>query len=557
MLDGALLFFDEHNAGRPELLAESYAPDFSPYRRALSSLEPTQIVRSLGIPRDVTETVALTASELNCWTAEGMSLPDSANAVLFHVGAGDVFEVMLIAVKNGFFMEDQKAELEQFFWAWSDLLTAKLDYERMEKKSEEAESLISVVNAINSTMDPQQLFQLIIEKAVELIPDVDGAAIVTFDEEGRGYYLQAGYGYYKSLLEESKANFDIPERAMQSGGPLKISPSEPDNQSDVAHSGIKSAICVPISERNRKIGAILLESSQKEDCFSEENIPLLRAFADSIGLAISKAQSHHMLKEKYSRLEEDSQTMGVTYPQLLQSEKLATVGELASSIAHDINNPLMTIMARTDILLSRMDPRDPMHKSIEVIEKQVERIAKLVKGILGFARMSRPEFASQDINQVVTESILLTENHLKNKNIRLKRGLGEDLPLTLADKNKLQQVFLNLITNAAQAMTEGGTLTVSTGLGTDRLGNQSILVSFSDTGYGIETEDLGKIFDSFFTTKENGTGLGLAIAKGIVDEHGGSISVESDVGKGTTVTVMLPPISKNGRSNGDLKAKAQ
>lgn len=543
-LDGALLFIDQHKAGKSELVAQAYAPHLSVYREAFAVLEPVQIARSLGIPRDQCETVSLTARELNCWLPEQKVLPDSLNALFFHIGTKTDDEAVLLALKNGFFMEEEKKKLTELVSLCGETLTAKLEHDRMKRKSEEAASLISVINAINSAMDPQHLFQLIIEKAVELIPHVDGAAIVTFDREGGGYHLRAGYGYYKNLIEESKTDFDITERMIESGAPFRIPPALEEVEPEVNQGGIKSAICVPISERNSKIGAILLESSRKEDCFSEENIPLLRAFADSIGLAITKLQSHQLLKEKYSRLEENTQTMAVAYPQLLQSEKLATVGELASSIAHDINNPLMTIMARTDILLSRMDPRDPMHKSIEVIEKQVDRIAKLVKGMLGFARMSRPEFKPHEINQVVSESILLTENHLKNKNIRLNKQLEPELPPVLADKNKLQQLFLNLTTNAAQAMTDGGTLEVSTGIGMDRMGKRSVVISFRDTGCGVETENLGKIFDSFFTTKETGTGLGLTIARGIVDEHGGSISVESEIDVGTTVTVLLPLMSE-------------
>jgi signal transduction histidine kinase len=198
-----------------------------------------------------------------------------------------------------------------------------------------------------------------------------------------------------------------------------------------------------------------------------------------------------------------------------------------------------------------------MYKSIEVIEKQVDRIARLVKGMLGFARMSRPEFKPHDINQVVSESILLTENHLKNKNIRLKRSLEVKLPSVLADKNKLQQLFLNLITNAVQAIEDGGTLEVFTESGMDRMGRKSVLISFRDTGCGIRTEDLGKIFDSFFTTKEAGTGLGLAIAKGIIDEHGGSISVESEEGMGTTVTVLLPLLAEEREGNGQREARKE
>jgi len=541
-LDAALLFFDKDNLGVPSLMAESYRPPFLEHKKELAKLEPGRIRTTLKLSAEPSQAVSLTAGELNCLLPKGSKVPESCNVVLFPVGKTNMQKGMVLGIKEGFLGSDERSKLQEFISVFGEAFIAKLDYDRMQQKSEEAESLISVTNAINSTMDPQQMFELVIKKAVELIPDVDGAAIVTFDAAGKSITLRAGYGYYKKLIEEQTKDFDISERVIECGSPFLISPSVEETESAVSHSGIKSAICVPISRNNRKIGAILLESNKKEDSFSEDNLPLLRAFADGVGLAISKAQSHHMLKQKYSRLEENTLTMAVAYPQLLQSEKLATVGELAGSIAHEINNPLMTIMARTDILLSKIDPRDPIYNSIDVIDKQVERISKLVQGILEFARMSRSEFKPQSITQIIGESILLTENHLKNHNVVLERSLKNDLPRVLADKNRLQQVFLNLITNAAQAMSEGGTLTVSTGSSVDRLGDERVLVSFKDTGCGIKMEELGKIFDSFYTTKETGTGLGLAISKRIVDEHGGSISVESAAGVGTTVTVMLPPM---------------
>ena len=554
-LDGAFLFIDEHRAGRCELVAKSCTPRLAVHSEVLAGLDPIQMSRSLGITGCETEVVSMTARELNCWLPKDAGLAEPYHTLFFHIGTDSSSEAVLLLLKRDFFMDEERTRLAELVDACGEALVAKLEHDRMQRKSEEAASLISVINAINSAIDPQHLFQLIIEKAVEMIPHVDGAAVVTFDGDGREYHLRAGYGYYKNLIEEKKTDFDISEKMKESGTPFRISPTLEDSDARLAHAGIKSAICVPINEHNRKIGAILLESSEKEDCFSEENIPLLRAFADSIGLSITKLQSHELLKEKYSRLEENTQMMAVAYPQLLQSEKLATVGELASSIAHDINNPLMTIMARTDILLSRIDPRDPMYKSIEIIEKQVDRIARLVKGMLGFARMSRPEFKPNDINQLVSESILLTENHLKNKNIRLKKSLEARLPPVLADKNKLQQLFLNVITNAAQAMTDGGILDISAESGLDRLGGKSVLISFKDTGCGIKAEDLSKIFDSFFTTKEAGTGLGLAIAKGIVDEHGGSITVESVEEIGTTVTILLPLMTEKREGRGQVVRK--
>ena len=235
ILDGAFLFIDEHSTGRCGLIAKSCTPRLLAHSEILGGLDPTQISRALGITGCRTEVVPLTTRELNCWLPRDCGLPEPCSALFFHLGTRCSSEAVLLLLKADFFTDEERMRIAEVVSACGEALVAKLEYDRMQRKSEEAASLISVINAINSAIDPQHLFQLIIEKAVEMIPHVDGAAVVTFDGDGRGYHLRAGYGYYKNLIEQNKTDFDIPEKMKESGAPFRISPTLEDPEARLAH----------------------------------------------------------------------------------------------------------------------------------------------------------------------------------------------------------------------------------------------------------------------------------------------------------------------------------
>jgi signal transduction histidine kinase len=223
--------------------------------------------------------------------------------------------------------------------------------------------------------------------------------------------------------------------------------------------------------------------------------------------------------------------------QLLQTEKLSSIGLLAAGIAHEVNTPIAGISSYTQMLLKETPASDKHKPILEKIEKQTFRAAEIVNGLLSFSRLSGSEFKALNINQLINDSLLLLAHQLQVNHIRVESRFDDSLPPVHGNMGKLQQVFVNLFLNARDAMPSGGELGVRTGI------NESmIVVDISDTGMGISKEDLKRVFDPFFTTKTvgRGTGLGLAVSYGIIQEHGGRIFVDSDPGKGTHFTLKLP-----------------
>jgi signal transduction histidine kinase len=228
--------------------------------------------------------------------------------------------------------------------------------------------------------------------------------------------------------------------------------------------------------------------------------------------------------------------------QMLITDRLASIGELASGLAHELNNPLTGVIGFSQLLLGK-DLPDEIREDIKIIYSEAKRAADVMKNLLIFARKHAPIKQLVDINRVIEKVLTLRAYEHKVENIQVVNRFAPDLPLTMADYFQLQQVFLNIIINAEHFMLEAhhrGTLTITT----RRAGN-SIIASFADDGPGIAKEDMVHLFDPFFTTKEvgEGTGLGLSICHGIVTEHNGLLYAESKPGKGATFVVELPVLA--------------
>ena len=244
------------------------------------------------------------------------------------------------------------------------------------------------------------------------------------------------------------------------------------------------------------------------------------------------------LQERDRRLRAESEI------KLLQSEKQASVGRLAAGVAHEINNPLTGVLTFSHMLLQRKDIKEDIRSDLETIAQQTERVRKIVKNLLDFSRQTELNPELTDINQLVESVVSMMRNQALVKGIDLQCNLDEGLPLLTLDANQIQSVLFNLLLNALDATKQDETIVVTTGIGIS--GNaadpQGVEITVRDTGCGISAEHLDKLFDPFFTTKEvgRGTGLGLAVSYGIVQRHGGTIWVQSEVGKGSTFTVWLP-----------------
>ncbi|HUT71404.1 MAG TPA: cache domain-containing protein [Desulfatiglandales bacterium] len=230
--------------------------------------------------------------------------------------------------------------------------------------------------------------------------------------------------------------------------------------------------------------------------------------------------------------------------QILQSEKQASVGRLAAGVAHEINNPLTGVLTYTHMLLRRRDIPDDIRADLEVIADSTERVRAIVKGLLEFSRQTKLTPEPTQVNHLISSTISLVENQALVKGVSIKFNPGENLPMVVLDRGQFQSVLLNMIINALDATEPGDNINIytATGLSASDSGRKGVEITIADTGSGIPPDNLDKLFDPFFTTKEvgKGTGLGLSVSLGIVQRHGGTIRVQSEVGKGTRFFVWLP-----------------
>jgi two-component system NtrC family sensor kinase len=255
---------------------------------------------------------------------------------------------------------------------------------------------------------------------------------------------------------------------------------------------------------------------------------LERTFADMVS----------SLQERERRQHAESEV------KLLRSEKQASIGRLAAGVAHEINNPLTGVLTFTHMLLRRDDLNDSVRADLETIARETDRVRRIVRGLLDFARETRLHEEPAELNTLVRATVSLVANQALIRGIRLDSHLAEGLPVRSLDRSQMQSVLMNLLLNAIDATSPGGTITVTTALAPspDGAGGNGLALAVRDTGCGIPPQNLARLFEPFFTTKEpgRGTGLGLSVSQGIVERHGGVLLVESQVGQGSTFTIWLP-----------------
>ena len=248
------------------------------------------------------------------------------------------------------------------------------------------------------------------------------------------------------------------------------------------------------------------------------------------------------LEENLHQLAQSHKELSEAQQQLMQSEKMASVGQLAAGVAHEVNNPLGTILLYSHMLLEKRGNKDSSREELEIIAKEATRCRDIVRGLLDFARQRKLQIENIDLNKILIEILSLASKQPSFQKVEIIKALDSSLPLMSGDPVQLKEVFLNIVSNAGEAMPDGGKVTVFSRFNN---GGGNIEVTIRDTGFGIPPENLNKIFMPFFTTKKigQGTGLGLAIAYGIVKMHRGSIDVESKQKEGTTFVVKLPVVN--------------
>jgi len=312
------------------------------------------------------------------------------------------------------------------------------------------------------------------------------------------------------------------------------------------HTGVKKIIGIgrEVEGRHKDGSVFPVDLAVSETKLDHERIftGVVRDITERRRAQEALRRSHRDLEHALKALQARTDEAQAMAQQLWQTAKLATVGELAASIAHELNNPLATVSLRVESLLAQAPADDPKRRLLEIVEQEVERMGLLVSNLLQFSRRGQDQVSSVNVHDELDKAVDLIRHQLRQRKIEVVRHYAPGLPFVFADRQKIRQVLLNLFTNANDAMTEGGTLTLSTGLEVAPDGRKAVKVEVRDTGHGIAPEHLKRVMEPFFTTKEEGkgTGLGLAICRRIVLEHHGTMEIDSTAGQGTTVRIVLP-----------------
>lgn len=294
--------------------------------------------------------------------------------------------------------------------------------------------------------------------------------------------------------------------------------------------GVRNLMFVWVRQKGDLIGAIRV-ANKKTGEFTDEDAQPLAILANNLSVALENAELYSNLRSQMNQLQDAQE-------QLVQAAKLVAIGELASNIAHEINNPLTSILGYAELIKEETDIESIM-RDVDIIEKESLRARDIVQQLLEFARKRSLETVTLDINVLLLEAIELVSVQVKDTRIEVREDFG-DIPTTLGDANQLKQVFINIINNAVFAMQDKGVLGIST-----RVKDGKIKINISDTGRGIPVEVISRIFEPFFSTKkEKGTGIGLSVSYKIIRSHNGRIDVESKEDEGSTFIVTLPILKK-------------
>jgi signal transduction histidine kinase len=309
----------------------------------------------------------------------------------------------------------------------------------------------------------------------------------------------------------------------------------------------RSEMCVALKGSDQIIGVINVKS-QRRNAFSQNDFIVLETLAGILSNVISSAGQYQkmqatvdQLQAAREELQERVAAQRMAESRLVQAAKLAAVGEMAAGIAHELNNPLTTVSGFTELVLEELPDDSDIRNDLELVLRESQRARGVVRRLLDFSRQSENARVRSDLNEIIVDVLALVNHLLRMSGIQLFTDLSDGIPWISVDRNQIKQVLLNLVHNALHAMPTGGELHITTSL-KQRNQQEWLAMSLTDTGIGISPENIARVFEPFFTTrsKDGGTGLGLSVTYGIITDHGGSIDVESQVGKGSTFTVWLP-----------------
>ena len=402
------------------------------------------------------------------------------------------------------------------------------------QRNRELAALNEIARLTSHSLELDQVLATTLNQALALMSGrIAIAALIDENEERIALYMHCG------LPPALAVHFDDVHWANGKGlvghvirsGKTRVTDdlgSDPHLSRLAAH-GLDIAACAPLTAQHGTVGALVV-LAEGHVRWGEHSVRLLEAVGSQVGVAIENARL-------YTRISQYAEELARSQAQLIQAEKLAAMGRLTASIAHELNNPLQAIQNCLHLILHRSLEQEKQRTYLTMAQEEVERLISTVQRMLDFYRPSTKQHRATDVHQVVEDVLALTSKRLERGRVRVRRAFDPQIPPLHAIKNQLKQVFLNLVINAVEAMPRGGELTVRTSLSPD---GDWVSIAFCDQGTGLSQQARAHLFEPFYTTKQKGTGLGLSVSYGIIEQHGGSIDVDTSEGRGSCFTVRLP-----------------
>lgn len=442
---------------------------------------------------------------------------------------------LITAIESSFATRDAAGKIESCQGVLLDITDKKQAEDEIRRRNRELSALNSIAVIFNQSFDLDEILRATLSKIVEIF-STDTAAVYLFDENNNILRKKLGYGHLSYMMKEN-SEFVMPADLVESikANHIEIIKSpiffdaSPFPAQFVREENLKSWLWM-IMWRKDKILGVLGTSSRSEREFGKADESIMIAVGRQLATTVDKIRLYEETRKAYEDLRRAQE-------QLLQSEKMSAVGRLISGVAHELNNPLTAISGYTQ-LLEGQELDSGVREFVHKLQKQTDRAQRIVQNLLSFARQHKPQRIYADLRKVMEDTIALRDYELKANSIALERNYASTLPFVVADPHQLEQVFLNIINNAVDAILETGRCGV---LRIKIFGeNGDVVCEFQDSGPGMA--DPKHVFDPFYTTKSvgKGTGLGLSICYGIVQEHGGEITAQNHPNGGALVRVRLP-----------------
>jgi signal transduction histidine kinase len=386
------------------------------------------------------------------------------------------------------------------------------------------------------SLERDALLEKIAARAEDLVR-ADTTAVSAVDSSDRMLKYLGVYGSRAKAIRERGLSLEgggIYNWLASYGTPLLIADAQADFRLDSAlmkELEVRSIMSAPLWSSNTMIGLLTAVNKKGGASFDRHDLRLFTVFSSLAAAALQNASLYSDLKGKMDELK-------TTQEQLVRSAKMAAIGELSANVAHEINNPLTSVLGYTTHLLKTLDLPDSPRKILGMMEQETLRVRKIIRNLLDFSRQRPSWMQPEDISVPLRETAAFVRGIAHASSVAIRETYPPGPALVKMDQNEIKQVFINIVNNALQAMPQGGEL----GIRLDASRESVVVVEFSDTGVGIAPESMDKIFEPFFSTKDNGdgTGLGLSISYRIIQNHGGKIEAESTRGKGAVFRVFLP-----------------